>query len=150
LKRVSKKTVKKYSGAEEPVLIILMRNDLDSLNPGKACAQASHAANQMAQTLTGFGTSVKPTPYWQQTFNRWSSGADGFGTCLVYADSWGNIESCIDNWMLINIITGKLLDPSYPLKDGDVTHTFPLYTCAWLFGDRIDLQEVRNSFRLMP
>ena len=29
----------------EPVLYILMRSDMVSLNPGKAMAQAAHAAN---------------------------------------------------------------------------------------------------------
>ena len=28
-----------------PVLYILMRTDMDSMNPGKAMAQASHASN---------------------------------------------------------------------------------------------------------
>ena len=30
----------------KPVLYILMRTDMDSMNPGKAMAQASHASNQ--------------------------------------------------------------------------------------------------------
>ena len=33
-----------------PLLYILMRNDMDSMNPGKAMAQASHASNQFVAT----------------------------------------------------------------------------------------------------
>src|SRR6266705_1069144 len=121
------KKVNKYIGAECPVLVILMRNDLDSLNPGKACAQASHASNQMVKCV-----SELKSPYWTQSLHRWSHEAFGFGTCIVRSSYWSDIEMCLDEWSFENVIKGKVLDPSYPLKDGLVLHTFPLHTCAWL------------------
>jgi len=137
------KKVNKYIGAEEPVLVILMRNDLDSLNPGKACAQASHASNQMVKVVSTYG------PYWKASLDRWSNEADGFGTCIVRAGSWYEIEKCLKEWDFENVIKGKVLDPSYPLKDGVIIHEFPLHTCAWLFSDRPALREVQNYFELM-
>ena len=35
-----------------PVLYILMRNDMKSMNPGKAMAQASHASNAFVNTAS--------------------------------------------------------------------------------------------------
>lgn len=55
-------------------LYILMRNDLPSLNPGKAMAQAAHAANAFTVEW-GHYDSVK----------EYSNKKHPFGTCIVLA-----------------------------------------------------------------
>ena len=65
-----------------PILYILMRNDMDSMNPGKAMAQASHAANafvandiwEMEQMPDGI---VDLKNQWQNETTQ------GFGTVIV-------------------------------------------------------------------
>ena len=47
-----------------PVLYIIMRNDLDSMNPGKAMAQASHASNAFVTKID------KEDPYMTSGGNR--------------------------------------------------------------------------------
>jgi len=131
--------------ANDPVLIIVMRNDLASLNPGKACAQASHAANMMNDFVLAYNTA-----YWNATLEKWKrESGQGFGTCLVLSGSWDIIEDCLNNWNPTNTLSGRVLDYTYPLRDGLITHEFPLHTCAWFFGDREELFNIRNAFELM-
>jgi len=139
-----------YEGAFEPVLIIVMRNDLASMNAGKACAQASHASNSMAKYINRYGTN-----YMKNSLSRWEnqSKGQGFGTCIVLAGPWIEIEHCINEYISDEdscVAVGKVFDSSYPLRDGSITHEIPLHTCAWFFGDKEDLTTVRNWFELMP
>ena len=61
-----------------PVLYILMRTDMDSMNPGKAMAQASHASNAFVSNAEP-GYNVD-----EELFNAWQqSTTQGFGTVLV-------------------------------------------------------------------
>lgn len=104
-----------------PALYILMRTDLDSLTPGKAMAQAAHAANQF-QTYTNF--TVETT--------EWFRG--GFGTTIVLGVTTERemievVQAALEDGFESNIIT----DSSYPIRDGAVTHHLPLNTCAYAF-----------------
>ena len=63
-----------------PVLYILMRTDLDSMNRGKAMAQASHASNAFVnhEILDGtFGIASNMREDWKHQTEQ------GFGTVLV-------------------------------------------------------------------
>ena len=105
----------------KPALYILMRTDLDSLTPGKAMAQAAHAANQF-QTYTKF--SVKDTP--------WFDG--GFGTTIVLGVTTEKemieiTQAAVEDGFEGGVIT----DSSYPIRDGSVTHHLPLMTCGYAF-----------------
>ena len=61
-----------------PVLYILMRTDMDSMNPGKAMAQASHASNAFVSNAEP-GYNID-----EELFNAWQgSTTQGFGTVLV-------------------------------------------------------------------
>lgn len=114
-------------------LYILMRDDLESLNPGKAMAQAAHAAN-MAQTLAKLLMPEK----WAQ----WS-GDRCFGTTIVLASDIERIESLEifhnNNYMLYTneqkLIAGSIKDPTYPLRDGSFIHYIPVTTCGFIFGN---------------
>ena len=81
---------KKLTGNEfyEYKLYLLVRNDLISMNIGKAIAQAAHAANQFA-FKHGVNEHVK----------RWQSEGDGFGTTITLS---------VDNTTLNSILNFKV------------------------------------------
>ena len=61
-----------------PVLYILMRTDMDSMNPGKAMAQASHASNTFVHSVEpGYNVDEALFDAWQKETQQ------GFGTVLV-------------------------------------------------------------------
>ena len=116
-----------------PVLYILMRNDLDSLNPGKAMAQASHASNQFVHNIKEGGM----IDY--ELFNMWSNETNkGFGTVLVLSVNETQLQSCIMMADKHLAHCGIVHDPTYPIQDGEVVHHIPLDTCGYIFGDKDD------------
>ena len=133
----------------EPILYILMRNDLASLNPGKACAQAAHAAND-AQTILDLGHDHS-RPELQELFYEWKNSANRtFGTTIVLEAPWDEIKNTIDHIQYISAgYTNNIHDPTYPIRDGQVTHLIPLNTCAWVFGDRNELSPYLEHLELM-
>ena len=60
-------------------LYIIMRNDLPSMNHGKAMAQASHASSMLVNMLT-INDTDKET---QEAIERWIKEGEGFGTTIV-------------------------------------------------------------------
>lgn len=123
------------------VLYILMRNDLNSMNPGKAIAQGSHAANAFVQHFHGFAQECnsKSKQSYLETeimkgFNDWeNSTTQGFGTVLVLEANMPSIYSVVNSFKALQYITGVIHDPTYPIVDGDVVHHIPLDTCAYVF-----------------
>lgn len=62
-------------------LYILMRTDMDSMNPGKACAQAAHAANAFVDFMHFSGLTTATT---EKLCNEWREQTGlGFGTTIV-------------------------------------------------------------------
>lgn len=126
----------------DAVLYILMRADLASLNPGKACAQATHAANQCIAEGT--------EPQKAHALAGWAEGR-GFGTCIVL--SVGDAEdmrAIVGAASAAGYHAGVTHDPEYPLRDGTFTHLIPLDTCAYLFGPRDALVPFVGYLPLMP
>ena len=129
------------------VFYIIMRNDLDSLNPGKAMAQACHAGTQFVS-------------YLHQKFPKKIDeyfGYDGIMTTIVLE---GNREqmTALHNLYLENIkqdpyYSDDILDETYPfsfstellpymntekfseltIKDNTVYTTREELTCSWYF-----------------
>ena len=132
-------------------LYILIRNDLHSMNPGKAMAQSTHCVSQFM--------SQHP-----KEAKEWCKEADGFGTTIVMSGSFDHIDDFIQkNLCDSNIIWGDIIDPTYPfklqreiipylLKDaGNLTYdlteedcygfvpaTREEYTASWFFLDGTD------------
>ena len=109
----------------EPILYILMRNDMTSMNPGKAMAQASHASNQFVATLPRDARDI---------YNEWLQ-CEGFGTVLARS---------------LDLVSGVVHDPTYPIQDGTATHYVPVDTCAYIFGNKDDCVPVVQNFNLHP
>ena len=135
-------------------LYIFMRSDLDSLNPGKAMAQAVHAGNQLESRYQRVLGNPEHNKF-INGFNNWKNQAYGFGTTIVLdADEFSDRLKDIAEWLEIDSLQpefGVILDPSYPLIDGNKVHLIALDTCAYLF-DHGQLQPpertILETFRL--
>lgn len=92
------------------ILYILMRNDLPSMNAGKAMAQASHAS---AQFVKEFMSSNNKND--NQYFQNWINEGDNFGTTVVLEgsdkDIWNLLFKYTDEWC-----QGHVMDSTYPFK----------------------------------
>jgi peptidyl-tRNA hydrolase len=138
-----------------PILYIIMRDDLYSMNPGKRIAQGSHAANAAVK---------KAREYEPELLKEWENQtSDGFGTVLtLQAKNMDAIKDLIERvYAIINIastskqsgVAGIVHDPSYPIRDGSITHHIPLDTCAYVLcneGSKIHalMKSVSNDFPL--
>lgn len=130
-----------------PVLYILMRNDLDSLNPGKAMAQASHASNQFVHGVEpGYNIDEALFDTWQKETSH------GFGTVLVLSVNETQLRSSVMMAEKHLSHCGIVHDPTYPIQDGETVHHIPLDTCGYVFGDKDDpmINAIVGLFPLHP
>lgn len=124
---------------EDFYLYILMRNDMDSLNPGKAVAQGAHAANIFVEDIAKRSTNFK------REFKKWA-GNRGYGTTITLSAN----EKQINDLIIASDVDyprGVVIDETYPLQDGMTTHYFPCMTCAYIFAPRRD--PVLSHLKLM-
>jgi peptidyl-tRNA hydrolase len=115
----------------EYYLYILMRNDLPSMNPGKACAQAAHASNQFVSDLD-----IQTPKNWDHVldmYGEWAKSAKGFGTTIVLEASGPDIADAIECAKSKGYFAAEVWDPTYPFLDGQVIHHVNLMTCAYAF-----------------
>lgn len=95
--------MKRKSAADSPYrLYILMRTDLPSMPPGRAMAQAAHAANQFIHEY-GNRSAVKD----------WQKDANGFGTTICLAATKSIIEDVVERACNIGHEAGLVYDPTY-------------------------------------
>jgi hypothetical protein len=124
-----------------PVLYILMRNDMNSLNAGKAMAQASHASNAFVDHMRIFTEAYNEVPAHLGIetesvvgFESWKNATpQAFGTVLVLAAKMPEIKTAVDIFIAMGYVAGVIHDPTYPIVDGEVVHYIPLDTCAYVF-----------------
>lgn len=153
-KAVRKAWFEEKSAPKEPLLAlyILMRNDLASLNSGKAVAQGSHSANQMVYDahLSAVSSQSPRSEEIKDMVTQWSSEASGFGTCLVLSVNEYQMRSAVALAKSLGIHSGITHDPTYPLLDGETLHLIPIDTCAYVFGYKHELKPIVGQFSLMP
>ncbi|QJA42960.1 hypothetical protein [Phaeobacter phage MD18] len=116
----------------EPTLYILMRTDMASMNPGKAMAQAAHAANAFIRDVE------RPEAYSafiHAAVEEWEGSThQGFGTTITLAvPSEREMDEIVRAATEENYPAAVVHDPTYPLRDGAVTHLLPINTCAYVF-----------------
>ena len=137
-----------------PVLFLLMRTDLDSMNPGKACAQAAHAANALEHHYLNLLEHTEANDDLVIAYDKWQKQTpQGFGTTIVLGGEMDNIRVDIDHLADTGFLAGVVHDPTYPLVDGSVTHLIALDTCAYVFApdkDDYKLRLVLNKYKLHP
>ena len=130
------------------VLYILMRNDLDSMNPGKAMAQASHASNAFVHNRGRMHEGRFPD---EELYLSWKTEThQGFGTVLVLAVNKNEMEQAVAVAKIAEYESDIIHDPTYPLPDGEDCHFIPLDTCAYIFGNKDDqvLKAIVQNFPL--
>lgn len=141
-----------------PCLYILMRSDMASLNPGKAMAQATHAANECvflirkwAKAAEEKGKNYQKYDHFkkmQKMLESWEEDR-GFGTCIVLdIGSEANLQEFVAAAGTAGLRAGITHDPSYPVRDGDVTHLIPVDTCGFVFGEKEECSKVLGSLPL--
>ena len=127
-----------------PVLYVLMRNDLASMNSGKGMAQSHHCGSAFAKQMENSDDPL---------YSQWETETpQGFGTVLVLAVNEAQMRTAVDVAGAMGFVAGVVHDPTYPLRDGDTTHFIPLDTCAYVFMDKNDpmLGAVVGNFPLHP
>jgi peptidyl-tRNA hydrolase len=150
----------------EKYLYILMRNDLGSLGPGRAAAQASHAANAFIHKHGN----TKDAKAWT------ASTPQGFGTAIVLSATLPQIVECRKNLTGQNVPNDTIIDPDYAItfsaellpyinaelaNDGRTTKieqstTDPKkyilhrqeITCAYIFGNKDELAPILGELPL--
>ena len=147
-----------------PVLYILMRTDLPSMNAGKAMAQASHASNAFIDMAKDdiHQERLVLTKAWE------NETAQGFGTVLVLGCNGEQMRRIVADARSKFLIAGMVTDPSYPYRvSGEVANIiYPNggydntkevtlvrneQTCAFVFGDKDGLAgTVVAELRLHP
>lgn len=144
-----------------PILYILMRTDVTSLNPGKAMAQASHASNAFVKEVRDIGAGPPVgTPLWEMAEKWQRSTNQGFGTVLVLdgkteyqiIETLRKFDAYQKNANMLDVTYGLVNDPTYPIRDGDVTHYISFNTCAYVFFDKNNpvINEILSEFSLHP
>lgn len=132
-----------------PVLYILMRNDVASLTVGRQMAQASHAASAIASRMERLGRQipenrnigVNRTIAYECWLDWERSTKQGFGTTIVLSVSEKEMRDTITVALMArsqekSFTAGIITDPTYAVKDGDITHIVSLDTCGYILGDR--------------
>jgi len=127
-----------------------VRDDLESMNPGKMAAQVSHAAAMLAERGLCSGNST-----FYDLYKSWmNQTTDNFGVAHTRAadphdifdmgadlddDYESQLSAIINNATLEgavpNIIDVTVTDPEYPLKDGRTVHHFPMQTVRAVMFD---------------
>jgi peptidyl-tRNA hydrolase len=126
---------------------ILMRSDMDSMNPGKACAQAAHAQRHADQ----FILESKEGESFRKDYKSWCKETEqGFGSTICLEVDGERLNSVTEFLTQSGFPCGKVHDPTYPLVDGSVLHLLSLDTCGWVFGDKDELKPILQQFNLLP
>lgn len=145
----------------DKILYILMRNDLQSLNSGKAMAQASHASNNFIKV---YGK--------QDDAIEWSNETtQGFGTVLVLSVNGNQLKTAINDAFTLGFPAQVITDPTYPYRTSkEIAALIPssidtsdrtvsgdqvtLYrseiTCGYIFGSKDELKDILGDFPLHP
>lgn len=131
-------------------LYILVRTDMDSMTPGRIAAQCAHAANQFVWYI----------PYTERAslkhhYEIWrKQTGNGYGTTVVLnAGNKEQLQSVKAKLSMSNLYTyGVVIDPEYPIRDGEVTHIIKnVETCAYAFfiGDDLDDDTLLEDLELL-
>ena len=129
----------------EPKLYIVMRKDLQDMNPGKAMAQAAHAQSDFDEYIE-----QKCGPAYRQDDELWQSVSQwredrSFGVTLVLHEPLEIINQITN----VILTSGVTVDPTYPWRNfyGDLFLSNE-ETCAWVFVRTEEEAEYMKQFSL--
>ena len=126
-------------------LIILMRTDMDSMNPGKAIAQGAHAAQVFTNRMKAKDTAVA----YREAYDNWKCQApQGYGTVITLGvPSLSAMAQAVEHLQSRKVPAELIIDPTYPLKDGSFLHLIPCTTCAFVFQTAKNWDIVSNALK---
>ncbi len=126
----------------EPKLYIIMRKDIQDMNPGKAMAQAAHAQSDFDSHL--FPVDIPDTFEFQKAVMEWR-GDRSFGVTLVLHEPLEVINQITS----VMPHSGVTVDPTYPWRNfyGDMFVSSEV-TCAWVFVYTEEEAEYMKQFSL--
>lgn len=159
-----------------PVLYVLMRNDLPSMNTGKGMAQSCHIGSAFAhEMLVGKFPNAEANAANDTLYRQWlATSKQGFGTVLTVELNEEKMRRAVDVARSMFLVAGVLRDDTYPIlvppelgkvmatERTPISHftvgerfnyvTIELDTCAFVFGDKNDpkLNVVTEIFPLHP
>lgn len=110
---------------------VLMRTDIPDYSDPKASAQVNHAGTKMV--IEGYR---KKDKHLTAMLDEWEAEGGGFGTCIVLGVDAPTMRQAVSMAELLDLHTGIVHDPSYPVRDGDKMASLPVDTCAYLFGKK--------------
>ena len=93
-------------------LYILMRNDIQSMNPGKAMAQAAHASNEF---VGNYGDLDTVRNNWMGS-NPHIEAKRHFGTTIVLAVNYEQLISVLELAFTKKVPCGQVWDETYPFQ----------------------------------
>lgn len=131
----------------DPKLYIIMRKDIQDMNPGKAMAQAAHAQADCTAWMRVILQQPKHYTTLISEIQRWTDNRS-FGVTLVLHESLETIEKIVEN----TNFSGLTIDPTYPWRNfyGDVFTTKEV-TCGWVFlceESNLDEEQFLKQFSL--
>lgn len=135
---------------DDDILIcyVLMRTDLDSLNPGKAMAQAHHNYGALK-------FAIRANLAMQPAYIKWQkqTGQD-YGTVITLGGTERGIQTALSRVTAFhsakNIVAGWVWDDTYPVRDGAVTHSVRLNTNAFVFGLKSECADIIAGLEYHP
>ncbi len=145
-----------------PVLYVIVRNDLQTMNPGKAEAHSGHASNAFVEkVLVGPLLAGADTSKIDPLVMKWRGAtSQGFGTQINLDANFKRMVTVVDVAELLGFVADLVTDTSYPYElpteaanlipesidtlpriyKGATTVLFRKeITAAYVFGDKNDL-----------
>jgi len=123
-----------------PTLYVFMRTDLPDHTPGKALAQCNHAGTEFVVRAGEIMGRESEDSDLRAAFKEWCDETGTFGTCIVLGISHSELLALEAAFRDYALLSGLVVDPTYPIRNGHETITVPLTTCGWAFARR------RNAF----
>ena len=152
------KIMKTENIKEQYILYILVRNDLQSLNAGKAMAQASHASNAF----------IKKHGHTKAAKEWAGETSQGFGTVIVLSVNKKQLDEAVHKCDVADVVedptypyivnneVASLIDPNHhtvaPIvkSDGTVVLHRKEITCAYVFGTKEECKPIVGHLPLHP
>lgn len=135
----------------QPKLYILMRNDIPDLSPGKACAQAAHAANDFMRDMEEQKNNLYSKVYCE--YKNWLSEGKSFGTTIVLDANLTQLEK-LESWVDENfdrMTYRNITDNTYPITNYYGKHyTVETLTCSWFFAYTEEQTQMVSHLKLYP
>lgn len=138
---------------KDATLYILARTDLISMSRGRSDAQVSHATSDFHEVVHQMTNpnDTKMSDYWagiDRLYGEWV-GNRNFGRVIVLSVDESQMRSRVQQADSNEFLSGVTNDPSYPIRDGSVTHYISLDTCGWIFGSKHQLESILGDLPLL-